>query len=418
MTALKCDLFGSDDQNCTRLELTLPVREGFKPIGSKSAYASLRDETMKDVYADIESAIYQVSPEADEDGLYELKYVRLPSSMEFDKIYIVKEAVLADHPETFWVLSSYAVRNNFHDGNYLVLYSKYSAGRITEMFDEINQAIIPILSRIPDEASELTRETIIHDAIIDSTSYDFEAAEADNSALDAFNVYGALVGHKAVCTGYAGSVKLLLNLVGIECRTAVGMSKNAGHMWNQVRIDGEWYNLDATWDDSAVETNVLYSRYNYFNITDERLAINHKTGENYSQMKCEYTEDEVYVTTELYNFDLESCTSTKANYYEMNALRLSTLDDASVDEITRKFISSARERKEIIYIIFDESVNSQDAEAWLSKNSGGRHSALGRSLTASNKTGTVTHIKNCALVRMSSGDDDIWPNLYAVRLIY
>ena len=418
MHALKCDLFGADDQNCMQLQLTLPMREGFKPIESKSAYASLKDETMKEAYRDIESAIFEISPERADNGCFELKCARLKSSLEFDQIYIVKEAVLTDHPEAFWVMSSYTVKNNFHDGNYLVLYSKYSADELNAMFDEINNAIIPILSRIPDDASELKREIIIHDALVDSVTYDFEAAEEDDSSHDAFNIYGAFVRKKAVCTGYAGAMKMLLNLVGIECRTAVGMSKNTGHMWNQVRIDGEWYDLDVTWDDSTTEGDILYSRYSYFNITDERLARNHQTGADYSEMKCEYTEDEVYITTELYNFDLEKCTSTKYNYYEMNALHFSAMTDAEVDVITQKFISTAQERQALIYIIFDDSINSEDAETWMSKNSGTKYSALGRSLSACNKSGSAPKLKNCSLVRMSSGEDDVWTNLYAVRLIY
>ena len=418
MNALKCDLFGTEDQNCIQLQLKLPVREGFNPVESKSAYYSLKNETMREAYKDIESAIFQIAPERSDNGCFELKYARLTSSLEFDQIYIVKEAVLADHPEAFWVMSSYTVKNNFHDGNYLILYSKYSADELNTMFSQLADEIAPILSRIPDNASELMRETIIHDALVDGTAYDFEAAQADDSSHDAFNVYGALVRKKAVCIGYAGAAKMLLNLVGIESRTAVGMSKNTGHMWNQVRIDGNWYNLDVTWDDSTSESEILYSRYNYFNLTDERLARNHQTGSDYSEMKCEYTEDEVYVTTELYNFDLEKCTSTKDNYYEMYALHLSSLDDASVDLITRKFISTAQERKELIYIIFDDSISGEDAETWLSKNNGKKYSALGRSLTASNKSDSAPKIKNCSLVRMSSGEDDIWNNLYAVRLIY
>lgn len=418
INGLKNDLFGADDQNCTQLQLKLPLREGFNPTESKSAYASLRDETMKEAYREIENAIYQISPSRADNGCFELKYARLKSSLEFDKIYIVKEAVLADHPEAFWVTSSYTVKNNFHDGNYLVLYSKYSAAELNTMFDELNEAIIPILSHIPDEASELVRETVIHDALVDEITYDFEAAEADDSSHYAFNVYGALVKKKAVCTGYAGAMKMLLNLVGIECRTVVGMSKNSGHMWNQVRIDGDWYNLDATWDDSATENDILYSRYNYFNITDERLARNHNTGADYSEMKCEYTEDEVYVTTELYNFDLEKCTETKYNYYEMYALHISSLDDAAVDVITRKFISTAQDRKELFYIVFDDNINDEEAVKWLSKNSSTQYSALGRSLSATNKSGAAPKLKNCSLVRMSAGENDIWDKLYAIRLIY
>lgn len=418
MHALRCDLFGSDEQNCTPLQLTLPIREGFKPVESKSAYASLKDETMREAYRDIESSIYQISPDRAENGCFELKYARLKSSLKFDEIYIVKEAVLADHPEAFWVMGSYTVKNNFHDGNYLILYSKYSAEEIMAMFDELNNAIIPILSRIPDNADELTRETVVHDALVDEIAYDIEAAEADDSSHYAFNIYGALVKKKAVCAGYSGAMKMLMNLVGIECRTAVGMSKNSGHMWNQIKIDGDWYNLDVTWDDSATESDILYSRYNYFNITDERLAINHRTGADYSEMTCEYTEDDVYVTTELYNFDLEKCTATRYNYYEMYALHLSALNDNAVDLITQKFISAARERKELIYIIFDDSVNGDEAKTWMAKNNGTTYSALGRSLSASNQTDNTPKIQSCNLVPLSTGEDNIWNNLYAVRLVY
>lgn len=418
MQAMKNDLFGSGLQMCSRLELRLPVREGFTPIEDKTAYASLKDTTMKEAYQKIEESIYQISSERADNGCFLLRYTRLPSELEFDDIYIVKEAVLADHPEAFWVLGSYDIRNNFHDGNYLVLYSKYSYEEITAFYDDINIATERILAQIPDNADELTRETVIHDALVDSVSYDFEAAEADDSSQDAFNIYGTLVKQKAVCTGYACSTKMLLNRVGIECRTVVGMSKNSGHMWNQVKINENWYNLDVTWDDSATESDVLYSRYSYFNLTDERLNRNHKTGKNISEMECEYTEDDVYVTSELYNFDLEVCTSTEANYYSMHALTLDQMNDASVSLITDKMIETAQAKGELLYIIFDESVSAEKAETWLSKNTGGQYSALGRSLSKANQSGKISRVKTCNLVRMSSGEDDVWPNLYAVRLIY
>lgn len=418
MQALRTDLFGSELQDCSALSLVLPVREGYSPIEDKSAYRSLKDVNMREAYENIEASIFQISSEQADNGCWLLRYTRLPSELEFDDIYIVKEAVLTDHPEAFWVLGSYDIRNNFHDGNYLVLYSKYSYDEINMYFDEVNAATEQILARIPDGADELTRETVIHDALVDGISYDFKAAEADNSALDAFNIYGALVKKEAVCTGYANAVKMLLNRVGIECHTAVGMSKNSGHMWNQVKIDGDWYNLDVTWDDSATESDVLYNRYSYFNITDERLERNHKTGKNFSEMVCEYTDDDMYVTSELYNFDLETCTATKANYYEMNAVQIGAMDDSAVSMITEKIKAVAAQKGELIYILFDESASGEDAEAWMSKRSGSQSPALAQSLTAANRSGISPKIKNCSLVRMSSGEDDIWPNLYAVRLIY
>lgn len=419
MAAVKIDLFGSEEQDCEWLSLSLPIRSGFEPIEDKSAYRSLTDATMKEVYENIEDSIYQVSSERDENnGYYLLKYTRLPSTLEYDDIYIVKEAVLSDHPEAFWVLSSYDIQNNFHDGNYLVLYSKYSYDEINAAFEEINTETERILSKIPDKADELEREKIIHDALVDEISYDTEAAESDDATADAFNMYGALVKKKAVCSGYAYAAKMLLNRVGIESRTVVGMSKNSGHMWNQVKINGQWYHLDVTWDDSLSDSEVLYSRYNYFNITDELVQINHKIGKNYSEMVCEYTDEGVYTTVELYNFDLEECSSMEANYYEMNAVRISEMNSDAVTQITDRIVDASKTKSDLTYIIFDSAISGDEAEAWLAKRSGSGYPALSQSIANANRYGIGAKINEYSLVRMSASEDNIWTNLYAVRLVY
>ena len=91
MQALKSDLFGSGIQMCDRLELVLPVREGFTPIEDKTAYASLSDASMKEAYQKIEESIYQISSERADNGSFLLRYTRLPSELKFEDIYIVKE---------------------------------------------------------------------------------------------------------------------------------------------------------------------------------------------------------------------------------------------------------------------------------------------------------------------------------------
>ena len=422
--AIKIDLFGSEEQECRWLSLSLPVRSGFEPVNDKSAYNSLKDDAMRQVYEMIEESIYQVSSEKDEEnGYYLLKYTRLPSELEYDDIYIVKEAVINDHPEAFWVMSSYDIQNNFHDGNYLVLYSKYSYDEINAAFDEINAATENILAQIPDKADELQREIIIHDALVDEISYDLEAAASDDSTADAFNIYGALVNKKAVCSGYAYAAKMLLNRVGIECRTVVGMSKNSGHMWNQVKINDNWYHLDITWDDPPPEKEVNYSRYNYFNLTDDMVQINHKIGKNFSEMVCEYTDDGVYTTAELYNFDLNECNSVEENYYELYAAHVNNMNSSAMSDITDKIVDASKTKEELVYIIFDKSISNADAEAWLANNSGKKYSALAQSVANANKYAIGARVSKFTLARMSSNDgssddESIWTNLYAVRLIY
>lgn len=55
-----------------------------------------------------------------------------------------------------------------------------------------------------------------------------------------------------VCEGYARAMKVLCDKVGIPCILVRGKSSNGvAHMWNNVMIDGKWYAVDVTWNDSV-----------------------------------------------------------------------------------------------------------------------------------------------------------------------
>ena len=69
----------------------------------------------------------------------------------------------------------------------------------------------------------------------------------------AYDSYGCLVENCAVCAGYAKAYKLIMNRLGIECGCVTGIgtsSMGSGpHEWNYIKIDGEYYYVDVTWDD-------------------------------------------------------------------------------------------------------------------------------------------------------------------------
>ncbi len=48
-----------------------------------------------------------------------------------------------------------------------------------------------------------------------------------------------------------------------------------GHTWNAVKLDGEWYQVDATWDDSDNNWYGFDQRHLYFGLTDELMTIAH-----------------------------------------------------------------------------------------------------------------------------------------------
>lgn len=71
------------------------------------------------------------------------------------------------------------------------------------------------------------------------------------------NVYHSIVGavmlNKATCEGYAEMLGTLLNMLKIENINVTGQNKYKGwnepkHVWNQVKVNGIWYNCDITND--------------------------------------------------------------------------------------------------------------------------------------------------------------------------
>jgi len=106
----------------------------------------------------------------------------------------------------------------------------------------------------------------LHDWLVLNAEYD-----------DSYTYYGAdgvLLRGTGVCDSYTKAYGLLLNEFGIENRRVVGnvTTSDMGHAWNLVKIDGEWFHVDCTWDD-PYESDFKY--HAYFGVTDEMMARDH-----------------------------------------------------------------------------------------------------------------------------------------------
>ena len=64
---------------------------------------------------------------------------------------------------------------------------------------------------------------------------------------NANNAWGALVYNEAQCSGFARAMKALCAGVGVKCKYVHANSKavNPSHQWNEIRINGKWYIVDA-----------------------------------------------------------------------------------------------------------------------------------------------------------------------------
>lgn len=126
---------------------------------------------------------------------------------------------------------------------------------------QVDQKVSEILMRLPADATPEAKIKVFHDTIVLSTDYSLNYKYGATP-------YGPLVGGQALCEGYAKAFALLCNKVGIENLFVTGSYNGEDHLWNMVKLDGNWYNIDTTWDDppyDGEEKNPdYYIQYNYF----------------------------------------------------------------------------------------------------------------------------------------------------------
>ena len=98
-----------------------------------------------------------------------------------------------------------------------------------------------------------------------------EYPDAEPYAEETHTAYSAFKNGSAVCDGYSRAAKLLLNEFGVECDFVVGTCTNGGgHAWNLVKLDGQWYQLDVTWNDGSAEYDPN-GRSMYLLVTDDYM---------------------------------------------------------------------------------------------------------------------------------------------------
>lgn len=109
----------------------------------------------------------------------------------------------------------------------------------------------------------------LHDWLVLNCKYDMRLYSGNMPDIS-YTAYGPLKYGTSVCAGYAKAYLALLESAGMEAEYVTGDTDRGGHAWNIVKVDGEWYHVDVTWDDPTPD-RAGYIRYNYFLRSDKAL---------------------------------------------------------------------------------------------------------------------------------------------------
>ena len=206
-----------------------------------------------------------------------------------------------DHPIIFYVNSFSYKYTDVSDHVYMVPEYMFEKKKIKE-HQKALESRIERLVRPAKDMQPLEKEKYIHDFICANVTYDKLKKQYSHEII------GPLQQGVGVCEGIAKTVKILCDRLGLECVIAVSVNDpekgvKYRHAWNVIKVNGSWYHLDATFDNSLGRYGE--KRFDYFNLDDKKIFRDHQP----------------------LVYPMPACTKGDDFYYKENRLSLTKLED-------------------------------------------------------------------------------------------
>lgn len=207
----------------------------------------------------------------------------------------VHTAVNYDYPDFFYV-DFYNYRYTLYPfSTEIEIYytmDVYSAKKFKRQIDQKASQIVAGAIGL----SELEMEEYLNDEIRKMAVYDRNPADEFNAQ----HLIGTFIDGKCVCEGFAKSFKYLADMLELKSLIVVGNSGVKGdierHAWNMVRIDGESYHIDVTYNDVQRDERtgrILHFSRAYFNLSDKEICRDHTIETMFKMPPCQKSKSQV-----------------------------------------------------------------------------------------------------------------------------
>ena len=274
-------------------------------------------------------------------------------ALEGEELYNVFFQMRLDHPEIFWVTGfRYKYYQNSPNFIFIPEYL-FKKEKIIEHQKAMN-ARVEKLVRPAMKFSEWEKEKYVHDFICENIHYDKLKKPYSHEII------GPLGHGVGVCEGIAKSVKVLCDALGIWCIIVISEANpekkiKYRHAWNVIRIDGKYYHLDVTFDNTLSRDDAV--RYDYVNLADKQIFRDHES----------------------VIWKVPECTDSDHFYYREKKLSWTTVDE--VRNRTKQAVKKNRIllfqwrggylTKEVLkelLVVFDEEASVKGKQAYVSVN--------------------------------------------------
>lgn len=264
----------------------------------EASYLTEEEEAYRPAYRQLnekEKAVYEALYRGITD---KNEFILLPYEIDgetYSRVYCMLEK---QEGRFFYLGSSYYTADKLREAQ--IVY-RDEIEKADEKISELSEAEQDVINYVDKYDTDYEKVMAINDYIVKNCKY-VSGADVEYSPT----AYGCLVEKEANCEGYAKAFGMIASDVGVESQLITGITdKGENHAWNQVKVDGEWYNIDVTWADTDDGDEV---RRAYFLCDDKDFLETH-------------TADDKYIKP-------MECNAVKDNYYIKNGLYIDSLDDA------------------------------------------------------------------------------------------
>ncbi len=140
-----------------------------------------------------------------------------------------------------------------------------------------------IQQQIRSDMTDFQKVLRIHDYMVLNTEYDYDNYLNHTIPSESYYEEGILLKGTGVCNGYALTFQLFMDALGIDSKFVTGGTTNGPHAWNIVKVNGEWYYIDCTWDDPTPDRKGIVD-YKYFLVEEKQFFKDHWPDEDEFEM--------------------------------------------------------------------------------------------------------------------------------------
>ncbi len=169
---------------------------------------------------------------------------------------------------TFFASGTYYLRFSAIDMSNFQFVTTGLFDHVLKIEDSRYPAVDQLVNTIADQclkecSTDFEKALWLHDWILDNADYDYSYSYC--------SAEGVLARGTGTCEAYHRAYVMLLNKVGIQ----TGRITGNGHVWTAVKMNGNWYQVDSTWDDKGENVFYEYEEHLYFGITDSIMGLVH-----------------------------------------------------------------------------------------------------------------------------------------------